>query len=84
MTTAAIAKNLRRSRMIPTMPNTRAARNESFPSHSPRAARGLPHPGLSIMCTPAVRAATASNVIAIFPKRIVSSSKKSQTKPLKL
>lgn len=75
MATVAIAKNLRRSKMIPTMPNIKAAGIERFISNPPRAARGLPQPGRSIIIVPAVRVATTSNVIAIFPKRISLLSK---------
>lgn len=71
MTTVAIAMNLRRSKMIPRIPNIKAAGIEMFISNPPRAARGLPHPGRSIIITPAVRAATTSNVIAVVPKRIL-------------
>ena len=70
--TVAMPKNLRRSKMIPTIPNIKAARTERFISNPPRAARGLPQPGWSIIIAPAVRVATTSNVIAIFPKRIFS------------
>lgn len=82
MTTVEIAKNLRLSRMIPTMPNTKAAGIERFIINPTRVLIGLPHPGLSIMLALAVRVAMTSNVIAIFPKRIFSSPKKHQTKAL--
>jgi len=72
MITVEIAKNLRLSQMIPTVPNTKAPRNESFPSRSPRAAIGLPQPGLSNNVALAVRTAARSNDIAIFPKRILT------------
>ena len=76
MATVAIAKNLRRSRMIPTMPNTKAAGTEIFMINPTRVLAGLPQPGLSIMLALPVRANTTSNITAIFPKRISSLSKK--------
>jgi len=75
MATVAIAKNLRRSKMVPRIPNTRAAGIERFMINPTRAPIGLPHPGLSMILALAVRAAAISNVIAIFPKRISYLSK---------
>jgi len=64
--------------MTPTIPNTRAAGMERFMINPTRALIGLPHPGRSMILALAVRAAATSNVIAIFPKRISSLSKKRQ------
>jgi hypothetical protein len=75
MATVAIAKNLRRSKMIPRTPNTKAAGIERFMINPTRALIGLPQPGRGMILTPAVRAAAISNVIAIFPKRISYLSK---------
>lgn len=76
MTTVEIAKNLRRSKMIPRIPNTKAAGIERFIINPTRALIGLPQPGRSMILALAVKAATTSNVIAIFPKRISSLSSK--------
>ena len=70
MTTVEIAKNFRRSKIIPRIPNTKAAGIERFIINPTRALIGLPQPGPSMILAPVVRAATISNVIAIFPKRI--------------
>ena len=72
MTTVEIAKNLRRSRMIPTIPNTKAAGVEIFIINLTKVLTGLPQPGLSIMLALPVRAAMTSNVSAIFPNRILT------------
>ncbi len=45
ITVVIIARDLRLSRTIPTMPNTKAKGNVSTISNPPRIARGLPHPG---------------------------------------
>ena len=79
-----IASILRRSQMIPTMPNIKAAGNENVTSSPPRAARGLPHPGRSTITATIVAAAIPNRVAEIFPKRIFSSPEKSLTKPLTL
>jgi len=70
MATVAVAKSFRRSKMVPRTPNTKAAGIERFMINPARALIGLPQPGPSMILAPVVRAATISNVIAIFPKRI--------------
>jgi len=74
MTTVEIAKNLRRSRIIPRIPNTKAAGTEIFIINLTKVWTGLPQPGLSNTVALAVRTAARSNVIAIFPKRILTIS----------
>ena len=71
MTTTDIAKNFRRSRIIPTMPKIKAAGIERFIVNLTKVLRGLPHPGLNNSdVTLAIKIPAISNVIAIFPKRI--------------
>ena len=70
MTTVEIAKNLRRSKIVPTILNTKAAGIEIYIINLTKVWIGLPQPGLSIRFTLPVRTATSSNVSAIFPKRI--------------
>jgi hypothetical protein len=72
MTTVEIAKNLRRSKIVPKIPNTKAAGIEIYITNLTKVLSGLlPHPGLSNSdVTLATKIPTISNIIAIFPKRI--------------
>ncbi len=69
-----IAKNLRRSKIFPTILNTKAAGIEIYIINLTKVWTELPQPGLSIMLALPIKAAVTSNVIAILPKRIFSSS----------
>ncbi len=75
-----IASILRLSQTIPTMPTIKAAGNEKIISSPPRAARGLPQPGLSIISAHIVTAAMPNKIAEIFPKRIVNSPKNTKYK----
>ena len=55
--------------MIPIMPNIKATGDEKIRSNPPRAATGLPHPGLHISITTIVAASKANNAADIFPNR---------------
>jgi len=70
MKTVEIAKNLWRSKIVPTIPNTKAAGIEVYIINLTKVWMGLPQPGLNIMLALPVRVAMRSNVSAIFPKRI--------------
>jgi hypothetical protein len=72
MTTVEIAKNLRPSKIVPRIPNTKAAGIEIYIINLTKVWIGLPQPGLSIMLALPVRAAAISNVNAIFPNRILT------------
>jgi hypothetical protein len=65
-----IASDLRRSFAIPRMPKSRAAGNENIVSNPPRAAIGLPQPGLHRNAIRSVPPAMPSRAADIFPKRI--------------
>ena len=69
ITVVITASNLLRSQMIPTMPNIKAAGDEKIRSNPPRAATGLPHPGLHTSITTIVAASKANNAADIFPNR---------------
>jgi len=73
ITVVIMASNLLRSQMIPTMPNIKAAGDEKIRSNPPRAATGLPHPGLHISITTIVAASKANNAADIFPNRTLKS-----------
>ena len=73
MTTVEIAKNLRRSKIVPTIPNTKAAGIEIYIINLTKVRIGLPHPGLSSSdVVLAIKIPAISNIIAIFPKRILT------------
>jgi hypothetical protein len=65
-----IASSFWRSRMIPRMPNTKAAGKENIISNAPSVARGLPQPGLQSTAITNVAPAMISRVAEILPKRI--------------
>jgi hypothetical protein len=62
-----MASRLLLSQMMPIMPNTRAAGKENITSSPPRAARGLPQPGLHRDNRITVAPAMINNVADIFP-----------------
>jgi len=59
--------------MIPRIPNIKETGNENITSGPPRAARGLPQPGRSIISAHIVARAMPNKIAEIFPKRIVNS-----------
>lgn len=72
-----IERTLRWSRIIPRMPNTKAAGNENIISNPPRIARGLPQPGRSTMVATMVTTGMPSKTADIFAQRIFSPSQNS-------
>ena len=74
ITTVETAKNLRRSKIVPKIPNKKPIGIVILIIHPTRMLIGWPHPGFSTIEMLALRAATINNVIAIFPKRIFVSS----------
>lgn len=66
-----IEKNLRRSKIVPRRPNTKAAGIEIYIINLTKVLTVLPHPGLNRSdIALAIKIPVRSNVIAIFPKRI--------------
>lgn len=66
-TVVTIASHLLRSRIIPRMPSTREAGNETTISNPARARTGLPHPGRRTISNAIVAAAIASRIADILP-----------------
>jgi hypothetical protein len=57
--------------MIPTTPNTGAAKNEKYISRPTRTLKRLPQPGRSNNIIPAARTEMARKLIAALPKQYI-------------
>ena len=68
MATEAIARNFRRSLMIPITPNTGAAKNDKYISRPTRTREGLPQPGRSNIKSNIINTDMTRQVTAASPK----------------